>query len=319
MVRTLVIGLLVVSATIAFGQSPEETDWQPALAYGGAPDCPQHVGRRVSYSATVALGSATVQIVGTAEHKADGKCSSQVSLVVHAPAEKTIPLSIPKAESYEIADFSPDGRSFLMAWDKTHEPPVWKQTRDIDVAVVDVARPEIEPRDVWDLYGWDDCEATIEPQGFTRDGRVMLLARPSTSAGQVRNDCVPDWGLYATDLKSRPVRLPDDTKIPRFGKVRVEEHQACKADPDIVEACFTIHGRLHVWNGSPSLRIWHVGTKRMLGVLDDFPLPESLDSYDLLNGELWGDFEVCPFAKDRPGAMRMVCVESASRLSYKKD
>lgn len=318
MIRHIAIAL-AFSATIAIAQSPKETDWQPALAYGAAPECPQHVGRRVYYSATAAIGSATAELVGSAEHHAGGRCSSQINLIIHASGDKNIPLSIPKAGHYEIVDFSPDHHSFLLSLDKDLAPPEWKQTRDADVAVVDLAHPEIQPTDVWDLFGWDDCEATVEPQGFTQDGRVLILARPSTSVGQIRHDCVPNWRVYATDLKSRPVRLPDDTKIPRFGKVETDEHQACKSDPDILEACFQIHGQLHVWNGSPGLRIWRVGTKRILGVRDDYPLPDQLGPYDLLNGELTGNFEVCPLTRDRPGVMRMVCVQSAKQLVYKKD
>ncbi len=31
-------------------------------------------------------------------------------------------------------------------------------------------------------------------------------------------------------------------------------------------ACFRVHGRLDVWNGSPSIRLWQIGTHHMLGV-----------------------------------------------------
>jgi hypothetical protein len=33
--------------------------------------------------------------------------------------------------------------------------------------------------------------------------------------------------------------------------------------------------------------------------------------------EAWGDFEVCPFARERPGEMQMVCVESAKNVLFK--
>jgi hypothetical protein len=312
-----VLALLMLTSA-AHAQSTKETDWQPPLAESGAPDCPQHTGHRVSYSEMAAMGTVSARIVWTADRNANGECSSRVNLVLHSATERVIPLATPGSDYYAIADFSPDGHSFLLVLDKAHAPPEWKQTRDLDVAVIDVAHPRIQRTDVWDLFGWDDCEATVEPQGFTQDGRVLILARPSTSAGEVRHDCVRNWELYATDMKSTPIRLPDDFKVSRFGKETADKQQACKSDPDIVEACFTIRGDLRVWNGSPSLRIWQVGTKRILGVSDDFPLPEELDRFDLLNGELWGDFQVCPFAKDRPGVMRPVCVESASRLTYKR-
>jgi hypothetical protein len=33
------------------------------------------------------------------------------------------------------------------------------------------------------------------------------------------------------------------------------------------EPCRTVHGRMELWNGAPSVRIWVVGPKRVLGVV----------------------------------------------------
>jgi hypothetical protein len=77
------------------------------------------------------------------------------------------------------------------------------------------------------------------------------------------------------------------------------------------------------YNGTPSFRIWVIGTNRLLGVHEieygDNPerplMPVQLgqqmggDKY-----ELYGDFEVCPLTKERAGWMQMVCVESASHV-----
>ena len=53
------------------------------------------------------------------------------------------------------------------------------------------------------------------------------------------------------------------------GTTAVAEEPAppCKGAPAIVAACFTVHGRLGVYNGIP-IRIWVVGTRRMLGAKD---------------------------------------------------
>ena len=66
------------------------------------------------------------------------------------------------------------------------------------------------------------------------------------------------------------------------------------------------------------MRIWRVGTNRILGDHDDWPLPETLARHMDWEVEAWGDFEVCPFAKEKPGFMQMVCVESATNVIYKK-
>lgn len=86
-----------------------------------------------------------------------------------------------------------------------------------------------------------------------------------------------------------------------------------------------MHGRLFAANGRPSFRIWIVGTRRILGVshrvADESHRP-------LLPANVWaafgdgqafgtfvyGDFEVCPFTRDRPGWMRLVCIASARNL-----
>src|ERR1700754_4715838 len=38
------------------------------------------------------------------------------------------------------------------------------------------------------------------------------------------------------------------------------------SDPGAPRLCRTVHGRISAANGNPSIRIWVVGTKRMLGV-----------------------------------------------------
>ncbi len=78
---------------------------------------------------------------------------------------------------------------------------------------------------------------------------------------------------------------------------------------------------MNYWNGTPSVRIWKVGTTRMLGVSE---ARFKIDGYENLPGDvrsrlswdtdLFGDFVVCPFTPEKPGVMRLVCVDSATRL-----
>jgi hypothetical protein len=86
--------------------------------------------------------------------------------------------------------------------------------------------------------------------------------------------------------------------------------------------CFRIKGRMSLYNGTPSLRIWPIGTKRMLGVSEGrFKLkgydniPKDSQHQIHWNAEMFGDFLVCPFTDDRPGVMRLICVESAEHIS----
>jgi hypothetical protein len=98
------------------------------------------------------------------------------------------------------------------------------------------------------------------------------------------------------------------------------KREPCRANPDLVGPCMPMRGRIGVANGAYWAKIWKVGTKRILGIHRDIPLPQNLQ--DALGGR-WdvvviGDFVVCPFTKDIPGHMQSVCVESAAHLRVKK-
>jgi hypothetical protein len=100
--------------------------------------------------------------------------------------------------------------------------------------------------------------------------------------------------------------------------------RACKGNPDLVDQCFKIHGRIRIVNGGPQMRIWRIGTDRVLGVLpsEDEIIPKNLSKALDEAGqwpEVYGDFEVCPFTKEKPEEMQMVCVESASHLVIRKN
>lgn len=91
----------------------------------------------------------------------------------------------------------------------------------------------------------------------------------------------------------------------------------CKGNPYQVAGCFKIHGMLYDTNGTPWERIWRVGTKRVLGVSIHEGvqrMPEWLERKLSWDVRIFGDFEVCPFTKEEPDAMQMVCIESPSNV-----
>ena len=90
----------------------------------------------------------------------------------------------------------------------------------------------------------------------------------------------------------------------------------CKRNPAVVAACFTAHGRLFVANGTPGLRMWHVGTKRHFGVVPaEAPLvPDNVSRHLGPNKSIYGDFVVCPVTRERSGSMLMVCIQEAANL-----
>lgn len=105
-----------------------------------------------------------------------------------------------------------------------------------------------------------------------------------------------------------------------------DEPAKCATRNDLEGPCYEVHGRLNAWNGSPPVRIWVIGTHRVLGL--SAPLPkddhaagageivpkavgEQVNSFDI---QVFAEFTVCPFKKDIPGHMRDVCVESARNI-----
>jgi hypothetical protein len=90
-----------------------------------------------------------------------------------------------------------------------------------------------------------------------------------------------------------------------------------------VGKCFTVHGRLSVYNGTPSIRLWPVGSKRLLGVLDPEDISGELGPATMpaaIKGQLdwdkniFGDFLVCPLTRSEPGRMQTICIASAKHL-----
>ncbi|MBN8812481.1 MULTISPECIES: hypothetical protein [unclassified Sphingomonas] len=88
--------------------------------------------------------------------------------------------------------------------------------------------------------------------------------------------------------------------------------------------CRTVHGRLFASNGNPAMRIWVVGTKRILGIDADEDLlldrlPANVRKLwaptgNLFNASIYGDFRVCARKPQRPGVMQRVIVTHAGRL-----
>src|SRR5215510_11892859 len=101
--------------------------------------------------------------------------------------------------------------------------------------------------------------------------------------------------------------------------------KSCRAHPLLVGRCFTVRGRLLIYNGAPARRLWKVGTKRVLGVSEQRfsvagyrNIPEGIESKISQDVALFGDFVVCPFTRSRPGEMQLVCIDEAKNLVIRK-
>jgi hypothetical protein len=102
---------------------------------------------------------------------------------------------------------------------------------------------------------------------------------------------------------------------------------ACKTAENAA-ACYWAHGRLSLYNGNPTIRVWKIGTHRILGILSG-PGAEKRDPEDSVHPELpanvervfkslstqiFADFEICPLQPERPGTMQDACIESAKNI-----
>ncbi len=103
------------------------------------------------------------------------------------------------------------------------------------------------------------------------------------------------------------------------------ESPSCKENPLLSGPCYELRGRMTLSNGTPSVRIWPVGTHRILGVSgggsdseDHGGVPEELAKQLGWETAMFADFSVCPFSDDKQGEMRRVCVASAKNISIKK-
>ena len=149
----------------------------------------------------------------------------------------------------------------------------------------------------------DDC-VPFSRQVICRRGVAVTLAPVRTRTER----CIALLTIGTFVVLSRAVAAP-----PR----------SCKSNPKLVGACFVVHGRATYGPGTPALRIWPVGSRRILGVTAG-PIADDADSpivpKDLAFGAgktAFGNFEVCPFTLKRAGSMQMVCVETVRKLSIR--
>jgi hypothetical protein len=106
-------------------------------------------------------------------------------------------------------------------------------------------------------------------------------------------------------------------------------NRRCPVIPSTQQPCFAVHGTIGVSNGTPGIRMWPRGTKRILGVFggegdaaSPTVLPPKLRAAmdpkaPTRNGALLsvsGDFRICPLATERAGWMRPVCIVSARHV-----
>jgi hypothetical protein len=90
---------------------------------------------------------------------------------------------------------------------------------------------------------------------------------------------------------------------------------------------FTIHGRLRHYMGAAQMRIWVVGSTRILGVDEATPESEKIAALfpkggglaGLFDYAVYGDFTVEPLAPDTKGQMRPIRILKARNVVVERD
>jgi len=92
---------------------------------------------------------------------------------------------------------------------------------------------------------------------------------------------------------------------------------------EVLSKPFTVHGRLHYYNGGGEMRVWIVGSKRMLSVRDG-PANQRLNAIlgedgDVFSRTIYGDFTVDPTEPDKKGHMRHVRILTVKKVIIERD
>jgi hypothetical protein len=288
------------------------------FAVGSAPSCPTHAGSRQFRSAEIQAADISTYILGTATRQGTAcRRTTEIRIQRNGARNSFILSAADQPDLFMIVDFAPDHSQLFLYRQNIREYPD-EEFRNIEIATMPAVSARVSWQNVWDLMRWNECDAAIDPLGFTADGKVVIRARPAVMASPRRRSCLANAAPYVIDVQSRTIgRLPSPTNITAYSKTTRKPWQTCKGDPDLTGACFKVRGRLSSWNGTPTYRISRIGTKRLLGVSNDI-LPESVAANMRWEVEASGDFLVCPFSRERPGWMQQVCVESAEDLKYRR-
>ena len=112
----------------------------------------------------------------------------------------------------------------------------------------------------------------------------------------------------------------------------------CKT-PELAASCYWTHGRLLGAEGTPSTRLWKIGTKRILGIYssrwdywqeyngksqdgedsENPYLPPNLQAkFKPMQNWIYADFEVCPLMPEKPEVMQPACIEAAKNIVVKE-
>ena len=94
-----------------------------------------------------------------------------------------------------------------------------------------------------------------------------------------------------------------------------------RSGPPFVGSCYTLRGRMTAGADNIVVRIWPVGTKRLLGYADGAlhcEFPKRVMDELAAGHQVYANIVVRPVTKSRPGVMQFVCVAAAHNIKTSK-
>jgi hypothetical protein len=129
-------------------------------------------------------------------------------------------------------------------------------------------------------------------------------------------------GIEWEDKSSLLIKVRGDTEEGAFDRWFLCNVEQRHSDP-LSARTLRVHGRLSYYNGTPFCRIWIVGTKRVLGIVqseNEVPsIPRELRELMTWDRQIFADFVVEPITTRKVGVMQMVRVLFASNVVVKAE
>ena len=303
-----------VNATALAAADVNPFNW---LASRSAPPCSIKPGVRSSRSDLVQFGGISASISAQSTRDESNACEQTASVWV-TKGGVSMQVNLPDAanNTFSIIDFAPDASLILLHKTKTFALP--GEDAGDEISLLSPESSALRWVSTRQLIGLGNCSTLVEPEGFLGPRQLVFLTIPSVVAAKGVPSCADRPKMLALDLTTRKVFEPPATiTMIKNGHRLAGPLLSCQTDPDLAGACYSIRGRVGLGSNGISMRLWQVGTDKMMN-LGEGLLPDELSSLVTPGTRVYANMIVCPLASGVPRVMPTVCIESAGNYQREK-
>ena len=218
--------------------------------------------------------------------------------------------------TFSIIDFAPDASLILLHKTKTFALP--GEDAGDEISLLSPESSALRWVSTKQLIGLGNCSTLVEPEGFLGPRQLVFLTSPSLVAAKGVPSCADRPKMLALDLATRKVfEPPAAISMIKNGRRLGGPLLSCQTDPDLAGACYSIRGRVGLGPNGLTMRLWQVGTEKMMN-LGEGMLPDELSSLVTPGTRVYANMIVCPLASGIPRTQPTVCIESASHYQQEK-